>query len=336
MKGFVFLLLSWAVLWGGPAPCAAQTRQELLRSVNAPGVVPVGDSLFMDEAEVTNLHWMEYLHFLRKDSAAAVYQSQLPDTLRLRRWLFARHDTINKSRFYYYGYTDFIHFPVLGVTYDQAVSYCAWRTAKVREGYLQSADFRKKHRKLLQQYDVVVTYRLPTVAEWETAAAGGLDPVKAPYGLVRPPAPGTRQYRRGLLRERKYNDLNHCLAAIAGAQPAEAAIFEMEFNILEKGYVGSTLAPFRCSTRPTTYSFIPTGVFPHACYNHPPNGYGLYDMIGNVAELTATPGVAKGGSFGHSLLDFTLKSNFPYDGPREWLGFRCACDIRLVRKPTAN
>ncbi|MCI1187199.1 formylglycine-generating enzyme family protein [Hymenobacter sp. DH14] len=330
MKHYDMLLRVLALLITLGSPCAAQTRQALLRSVEAPGVVPVGDSLFMDEAEVTNLHWMEYLHFLRNDSSNAFYQSQLPDTLRLRRWLFARHDTINKSRFYYYGYADFRHFPVVGVTYSQVVSYCRWRTAKVREGYLQSADFKKKHKKLLQQYDVVITYRLPTVAEWETAAAAALDPTKAPYGVVRPPVPGTAQYKRGLLRER--NDFASCLPAIAEAAPLGAPIFGMEFNVLEKGYVGNTLAPFRCREKPGTSWSATDGTFPQYAYSNPPNGYGLFNMVGNVAELTATPGVAKGGSFGHSILDFTLKTSFPYDGPQEWLGFRCACVVELRRK----
>ena len=37
-------------------------------------------SFYMDEAEVANIHWLEYLHFVRKDSAEEFYQSALPDT----------------------------------------------------------------------------------------------------------------------------------------------------------------------------------------------------------------------------------------------------------------
>ena len=40
-------------------------------------------SFYMDEAEVANIHWLEYLHFVRKDSSEEFYQSALPDTLSL-------------------------------------------------------------------------------------------------------------------------------------------------------------------------------------------------------------------------------------------------------------
>lgn len=331
MKLYTILL---ALVLLGAVPGAAQTRQELLRSVQAPGVVPVGDSLFLDEAEISNLHWMEYVHFLRQDSSMAVYQSHLPDTIRLRRWLLARHDTLNKHRFYYYGYRDFLNWPIVGVSHNQAMAYCRWRTAKVREGYLQSADFKKKHRKLLRQYEVIVTYRLPTVAEWESAAAGGLDAQRSPLGVPRPPVPGTAQYKRGLLRAGK--DFERCLPSVGDALPSEAPVFAMEFNVLEKGYVGSTLAPLRCSALPDSHRFTSGGIFPAYVYSHPVNAFGLFNMIGNVAELTATPGLAKGGSFAHSILDFTLKTDFPYTDPQEWLGFRCACTVELRRKAGAH
>ncbi|MBF9220911.1 SUMF1/EgtB/PvdO family nonheme iron enzyme [Hymenobacter ruricola] len=333
MKLLLVFMLASLLQLGGLTPSAAQARRELLRSVNAPGVVPVQDSLFMDEAEVANIHWLEYLHALKKDSSEAFYQSQQPDTIRLRRWLYARHDTLNANPYYYYGYRDFYYFPVVGISYEQAVNYCRWRTATVQRGYLQSAEFKKKHKKLLAQYEVRVTYRLPTIAEWEAAAAGGLDPIKAPFGVLRPPTPGTARYKHQLLR--KSNDFDKCLPRIAGAQPADEPIFKMEFTLLEKAYVGRTMAPFRCNSQQATDLFngrYGGGAFPQYLYAHPPNGFGLFNMIGNAAELTATPGVAKGGSFEHSVLEFTLKTGFPYDGPREWLGFRCACVVELRRK----
>ncbi|UOQ67633.1 hypothetical protein [Hymenobacter volaticus] len=45
-----------------------------------PGTVRVAENLFVDQAEVANIHWLEYLHFIRRDSALAFYNSQLPDS----------------------------------------------------------------------------------------------------------------------------------------------------------------------------------------------------------------------------------------------------------------
>ena len=59
MKPYQLLLYAVGLIKISISPCAAQTRPELLRSVQAPGVVSVGDSLFIDEAEMASTHWLE-------------------------------------------------------------------------------------------------------------------------------------------------------------------------------------------------------------------------------------------------------------------------------------
>ncbi|HEX8330315.1 MAG TPA: hypothetical protein VF629_22480, partial [Hymenobacter sp.] len=141
VRVFCQLLIGMGVV--GKSGLRAQTRLEMLRSVKAPGVVPVQDSLFMDEAEISNLHWIEYLHFLRKDSSQAFYQSQMPDTTALSHWLRTRtsKDSIdNLYGRYYLRYPGFRHFPVVGITHQQAINYCHWRTATVKKVSLESAN----------------------------------------------------------------------------------------------------------------------------------------------------------------------------------------------------
>ena len=58
-----------------------------------------------------------------------------------------------------------------------------------------------------------------------------------------------------------------------------------------------------------------------------PNGYRLYNMIGNVSEMTAQRGIAKGGSWMDTDEDCTIKNNIPYSTPLPWLGFRCVCEL---------
>jgi formylglycine-generating enzyme len=38
------------------------------------------NSFFMDETEVANIHWNEYLFYLKRDSIYEVYEAALPDT----------------------------------------------------------------------------------------------------------------------------------------------------------------------------------------------------------------------------------------------------------------
>src|SRR5690606_14638094 len=49
------------------------TRDNLERTVTIA-------SFYMDEAEVANIHWLEYLHFIKKDASEEFYRSSLPDT----------------------------------------------------------------------------------------------------------------------------------------------------------------------------------------------------------------------------------------------------------------
>lgn len=67
---YLLLLLLWL-----PAQLAWCQKtllpQELLKIVRGDQSISIGNNHFIDEAELTNLHWLEYLHFLRKDSTEA-------------------------------------------------------------------------------------------------------------------------------------------------------------------------------------------------------------------------------------------------------------------------
>lgn len=67
------------------------------------------------------------------------------------------------------------------------------------------------------------------------------------------------------------------------------------------------------------------GAVPNPSFN--PSTIGLYNVFGNVAEITTTEGVAKGGSYAHAAKDASVSKQVIYSGPQPWLG------IRLIAKP---
>ncbi len=172
------------------------------------------------------------------------------------------------SRRIYYGNAEYADYPVIYATWYEAQEYCAWRGA-----------------------------RLPTEAEWEKAARGGLEGNSFPWGDEAPVC------EAGAENGAKFDDNADC-------------------NDTDTEQVGS-------------YS---------------PNGYGLYDMAGNVWEWvsdwydaayyarspTENPTgpeeagfpVVRGGSWGNDA-DHQRVSDRRINDPKSGslnIGFRCAKD----------
>ncbi|RKE91012.1 protein involved in gliding motility GldJ [Ichthyenterobacterium magnum] len=100
-------------------------------------------SFYMDETEVTNMMYLEYLDWLKRTyppddpNFKLIYQGALPDTLVWRNRLgYAEMMTENYLR--HPGYAEY---PVVGVSWIQAVEFANWRTDRVAEIELQNAGY---------------------------------------------------------------------------------------------------------------------------------------------------------------------------------------------------
>ncbi|MET4107551.1 formylglycine-generating enzyme required for sulfatase activity [Hymenobacter sp. UYP22] len=282
-----------------------------------PGTARVADNLFMDETEVANLHWLEYLHFIRRDSALAFFQAQLPDSTG---WQPVPDPEQTAPPQSYFRAPAYRYHPATGVSYEQAQAYCRWRSAVVNRSYFRSAEFRKQHPEL-RDYEVTVQYRLPTEAECEQAAAGGLPTGARPFELVQ-----TRSVRKPKARKlNESEELVACLDAQQLAHPATETAYGLPYNLRENYYLAGSNQVFACAPGKEKFPLQPITI-------GPPKGFSLQNVIGNVAEMTATKGVAKGGSFKTSVRGLTLSARQAYQSPQNWLGFRCIATVRMVRK----
>ena len=84
-------------------------------------------SFYMDETEIANIHWLEYLHYLARDSSQEVYQAALPDTTVWVGKLAFNDPYVD----HYLRYPGFRYFPVVGVSWTQATNFAIWRTRAV-------------------------------------------------------------------------------------------------------------------------------------------------------------------------------------------------------------
>jgi formylglycine-generating enzyme required for sulfatase activity len=123
-----------------------------------PGTIQINDTLFADETEITNFAWQEYEYWTKAIYGAnsKEHLASLPDTLCWREKLSFNEPYVN----HYYRHVAYREYPVVGISYEQAVNYCKWRTNRVKTFLSIKKDF--KH----QNFE----YRLPTKAEWERLA----------------------------------------------------------------------------------------------------------------------------------------------------------------------
>lgn len=58
------------------------------------------------------------------------------------------------------------------------------------------------------------------------------------------------------------------------------------------------------------------------------NYLGLYNMLGNVAEMVAEKGISKGGAWRNRPEACRVGKEIEYQKPTAWLGFRCVCVVK--------
>ncbi len=108
---------------------------------NSPRRITV-PSFFIDETEVANVHYREYLYWLENtfSNDTAIINKALPDTLVWREELAYNEPYVE----YYFRFPSYNYYPVVGVSWQQAYDFCIWRTDRVNELNLMKGGYLKK------------------------------------------------------------------------------------------------------------------------------------------------------------------------------------------------
>ena len=274
-------------------------------------------SFYMDETEVTNFMYLEYLDWLKmvfppsEENYKNIYEGASPDTLVWRNRL-GYNETMTNN---YLRHPSYAEYPVVGVNWIQAVEFSKWRTDRVNEAVLEKNGYLKKGAKT-NDVSAESSFSTETYLNSPTSTYGGNEEIVLKGGRGSKKAKAPKADKDGKITEEKnvYAQRSSGIILPEYRLPTEAEweyaaaadVGQREYNTYKGqkkypwsgGYTrsgkrqskGDQLANFKQGNG--DYGGIAGwsddgADITNEVKKYPANDFGLYDIAGNVAEWVA-------------------------------------------------
>jgi formylglycine-generating enzyme required for sulfatase activity len=274
---------------------------------------PISDKIFAEEAEVRNEQYNEFLAYLTQHGLKDLYDKYKFDFSRYEEPALAFMTTYSLPRPDSKKNRHYNNYPAVNISFEAANAYCDWLTQQ----YNNATE--RKYKK--------VKFRLPTLDEWQIAAASIKNPTSWKLN--------DQEVEVKITPQGSEFDKNPELRKVTLDDPEILYPWFRYFGLrntplnVKDCYLGNFKSePCGCpgykGNKPTHGDGFAM-MSPTKTYF--PNDIGLYDVVGNVAEMISEKGKACGGSWNQPPSESTMRSVSIYENPDPAVGFRVFMEI---------